>query len=461
MRVDSLATRETLFTYNGHRLMVPASNQKILTAAVAADRLGWDYRFTTRLLSNGALDADGTLEGDLFIVGNGDPSINPRDPDRWRVFDDWAAQLRTQGVRVITGHLIGDDNLLDEPGWGAGWSWDDLQFGYGAPATALQYNESQVEVMIGPGMTAGAAAIVLTSPLGSGLLVDNRAVTVAAGSETRIDVSRLPGTVYLLVRGQIAAGAQPVSALAAVDNPTTFYVSALREALARHDIFVGGSAVDIDELRQPPSNAGLRELLVDRSPPLSSIVDVMMKWSRNEYAETLIMALGNTSTANTGGSEDPPLQESSGAWSTTSSRGLTVLHDTLEAWGITKTAFLARDGSGLSRMDYVSADGLVTALAHMWNDPKLRDPFRASLPVAGVSGTLARRLDQTPAAGRVWAKTGSMSNVRGLSGYLETRNGETLAFSILVNNFVVPASEIDAVVDKALLKLIDLPLKRR
>ncbi len=464
VRVDSLATGEPLFTYNAHRLMVPASNQKLLTAAVAADRLGWNYRFTTRLMTSGVIDALGTLEGDLLVVGDGDPSINPRNPERWRAFDDWGVKLHALGIRVIDGHLIGDDRLLDQPGWGEGWSWDDLQYGYGAAATALQYNENQIEVMVGPGLAAGAPAIVITSPLGSGLRVDNRAVTVAEDAETKIDVSRLPGTVYLLVRGQIAKAAKPISTLAAVDNPTRLYASALREALARHEIFVGGSALDIDELRTLPETAKLRELIVDRSPPLSEIIDVMLKWSRNGYAETLLTALSalapappsTSGTSSTLGTIGTPAADARSA-----TRGLTVLHSTLDAWGITKTAFLSRDGSGLSRMDYVSADGLVRLLTRMWADPAQRAPFRSALPVAGVSGTLAERLKDTPAMGRVWAKTGTLSNVRALSGYLETRAGEPLVFSIIVNNFVVTQSEVDGIVDRALLKLIELPTRSR
>lgn len=453
MRVDSLTTDERLFAYNAQRLMVPASNQKLLTAAVAADRLGWDYRFTTRLLTAGPLDAWGNLTGDVYVLGDGDPSINPRHPERWGIFDTWAAQLQAMGIRVIDGRLIGDDNLIDEPGWGEGWSWDDLQFGYGAPASALQYHENQIEVVVGPGLIAGAPAIVTTSPGGSGLLLDDRATTIAAGGATTIDVSRWPGTVFLSVRGQIAVGAAPVTMMAAVDNPTQIYLAALRDALARHGIFVAGGTQDIDGLpagTSPPTTS--RELIVDRSPPLSEIVDVMLKWSRNEYAETLLTALSPLAPDMTPNAADtipaPPRN---------ASRGLRVLHTTLDGWGITPTAFRARDGSGLSRMDHVSADILVQLLTRIWHDPRHREPFRAALPLAGVSGTFAERLKDTPAAAKVWAKTGTLTGVRALSGFVETSAGESLVFSVLANNFVVPATEIDAIVDKALLALVDLP----
>jgi serine-type D-Ala-D-Ala carboxypeptidase/endopeptidase (penicillin-binding protein 4) len=286
----SLRNKETLYSLNAGQFMVPASNQKILTTAVAAERLGWDFRFTTRLLATGPLDDDGTIAGDVVVVGNGDPTINPRHPERWRAFDDWAAALRARGVKIINGSLIGDDNAFAEPGWGVGWAWDNLQYGYGAPPSALQYHENQVEVMIGPGMSAGTRAIISTSPYGSGLVVDHDVTTIPAGGETQIDIARIPGTAFLRVRGQIAEGAKPVTLTASVDNPTRFHLAALREALARHGIFVAGGIADVDDLHAPPSLDTAVELVVDRSPPLTEIIDVTMKWSRNIYAETLLLA---------------------------------------------------------------------------------------------------------------------------------------------------------------------------
>ncbi|HUE85013.1 MAG TPA: D-alanyl-D-alanine carboxypeptidase/D-alanyl-D-alanine-endopeptidase [Vicinamibacterales bacterium] len=435
----SLRSAETLYSLNAAQFMVPASNQKLLTAAVAAERLGWDYRFTTRVFATGPLDDAGTISGDVVIVGNGDPTINPRHPERWRAFDDWGAALRARGVKIINGSLIGDDNAFAEPAWGTGWAWDNLQYGYGAPPSALQFNENQVEVLVGPGMSAGSRAIISTSPLGSGLIVDHDVTTSVAGEPSRVDIARVPGTAFLTVRGQIAADAKPVTITASVENPTRFYLTALREALARHGIFVAGGVTDVDELGAPPSLDGAIELFVDTSPPLIEIIDVAMKWSRNIYAETLLLAAAE------------PGEPATGA------RGLEQLRATLRTWGILPEYYLPRDGSGLSRYDYVSADALTWLLTYLWADPKHAERFRSTLPVAGVSGTLANRMKGTPAQGRVWAKTGTLSNVRTLSGYVTTFGGETIVFAMMANNFRVPAADIDAIMDRALGHVALLP----
>jgi D-alanyl-D-alanine carboxypeptidase/D-alanyl-D-alanine-endopeptidase (penicillin-binding protein 4) len=440
--VRSLTTGETLFALNERRMMVPASNQKLLTVAAAARRLGWNYRYTTRVLATGRVKADGTLDGDLVIVGSGDPTINPRHPDRWAVLDDWAGQIAARGVKVVNGHLIGDDNAFAEPGIGSGWSWDDLVTGYGSPIGALQYNENQVELLVGPGMTAGAPGIISMSPLGSGLIVDNQVETAAVDQPTRVSTARMPGWNMIAVRGQVAIGATPRRVLAAVENPTTLFLSAFREALSRKGIFVGGSALDIDDVRTPPDLTTAETWVTDQSLPLFTIVDPLLKRSRNGYAETLLWTLS------------PPGEPASDV------AGLKVLREALTELGVNPALYASFDGSGLSRYDMLTAEALTQVLTAIWRDPLMLGPYRNALPVAGMAGSIENRLKGTPAAGRVWAKTGSMFNINTLSGYVLTADNDTLAFSFLANNYTVPSSEIDALMDEALLKLAGFSRRR-
>jgi D-alanyl-D-alanine carboxypeptidase/D-alanyl-D-alanine-endopeptidase (penicillin-binding protein 4) len=435
--VHSLRHGETLYSFNSFRMQTPASNQKVLTTAVAAERLGWDYRYTTRIYATGPIDANGALNGDLIVVSDGDPTINPRHPERWAVFDDWGRQLAAKGIRTVNGHLIGDDNAFEEPGWAPGWAWDDLALGYGAAASALQYNENQVELLIGPGLEAGARGIISVSPPGSGLTIDHQVTTVAAGQPNRISLRRTPGSEMLTVSGEIALGAAPVTEYAAVDNPTQVYLNAMRVAFHRHGVNIERTPLDIDGVRAVPDLSRATLLLEDKSPPLREIIDVTLKWSRNIYAETMLRSMA-----------PEPSQKSTAG-------GLAALESTMNDWGIFREYFLARDGSGLSRYDYLSADALSWLLTYVWADPKHAEPFRATLPVFGVSGNVANRLKDTPASGRVWAKTGSMSQVRSLSGYVMTAEDEPLVFAFIVNGFRVPAREIDAAMDRALLRLVN------
>jgi len=437
--VRSLKTGEVIYSHNPARLQTPASTQKVITSAVAAERLGWDYRYWTKIYATGPMSGEGDLDGDLVVVSNGDPSINPRQPERWGALDAWAKDLHAKGLRRIGGQLIGDDNAFAEPGFGIGWAWDDLVLGYGAAVGALQYNENQIELMIGPGQTAGDRAIISVSPPGSGIVLSHAVTTVAEGQPSRISLDRLPGSNVLTVSGQIAVGARPTTAYAAAPNPTILYLNALREALARNGIFVGGSSLDIDEARVKPDVSKATLMLADQSPTIGSMIDVCLKWSHNLYAETLLHSVA------------PPGSEATAATS------LGVVRETLATWGVSTDLYIARDGSGLSRNDYVAPDALIGVLTRMWNDPRHRENFRSALPQSAVSGSLANRMKNSPAAERVWAKTGSMSNVRSLAGYVMTTNNEPLVFAFMATGFRVPTSQIDAAMEEALARLVRYP----
>jgi D-alanyl-D-alanine carboxypeptidase/D-alanyl-D-alanine-endopeptidase (penicillin-binding protein 4) len=347
--------------------------------------------------------------------------------------------MYAKGIRRIGGNLIGDDNAFAEPGYGFGWAWDDLATGYGAAVGGLQYNENQIELMILPGAEAGSRAIISQSPPGGGMLLDHGVTTVAAGQPSRITIERIPNSAMLKVVGEVAVGAAPITQLAAVPNPTLFYLNALRATLERHRILVSGSTFDIDDLRVKPDYSRATLVLEEQSPALDAVIDVCLKWSRNEYAETMLHSLA------------PAGPEA------TAAAGLAVVNDTLLKWGVAPESYLARDGSGLSRNDYLSPNALTAALTQIWRDDRHREKFQAALPQAATSGSLLNRMKDTPAAGRVWAKTGSMSNVRSLAGYVMTLDNEPLVFAIIVNGFHVPGSRIDAAMDEALVRLVKFP----
>ncbi len=431
--VRSLATGERLYELGSGRLMMPASNMKILTTATAAETLGWDYRFTTTLETRGTIQG-GALTGDLIVRGGGDPTINSRGAHAAAVFDDWARALREAGIDRIDGRIVGDDQAFDDEGLGAGWAWDYLQYGYAAPSGALQYNEDVATLSVLPGAAGGEAAIVRLPP-GSGLTLINRAITGAEGSAPTIDYRRHLEAAILEVTGSVALGADgPITRDVAVVNPTIFFAQSLKDGLIARGIDVTGPAVDLDDIAAELAAAtGERRTLVEtRSAPLSEIATVLMKVSQNLYAETFLKAIG----------------AAKGGLGTTDA-GRAVVRNTLSSWGIPDDSYVQLDGSGLSRYDYVTAETIVDVLQHLYKDSRHRDAFMATLPVAGRDGTIASRLKKTRAEGNAIAKTGSIANVRSLSGYVKTRDGETLVFSILANGFVIPPATVTWITDLA------------
>jgi D-alanyl-D-alanine carboxypeptidase/D-alanyl-D-alanine-endopeptidase (penicillin-binding protein 4) len=425
--VQSLDNGQILYRRNATKLLMPASNMKIVTLAAAAERLGWDYRFETRLVTTGAID-NGVLHGDLVILGGGDPTFNRRHEDPVVTFGQWATALRAAGIDAIDGRIVGDDRLFAPEALGSGWAWDYLAYGYAAPVGALQSNEDTVDVVIRPGAAEGEPASVAIRQPDSGMTVGNRVTTGAAGTAASIDLSRLPGTRIVHVSGHVPAGAAESTRAVAVDDPAEYFARTVRAALEAAGIRAG-EAVSVRTLADPPDTARASVLLTHRSVPLSEIARVLMKASQNLYAETLLRTLGAAT---------PPA---------TVEAGREAVRDVLESWGVPPDSFVQADGSGLSRYNYVTAELLVTLLRRLYADPRHRAPFLEVLPVAGVDGTLARRLRGTRAEGNVRAKTGSISNARALSGYVQSLDGEMLAFSILANNFNVPAATIDATTD--------------
>ena len=435
VEIRSLDSGERLFEHDAGKLMMPASNMKILTVAAAAETLGWDYRYTTTLETTGTIE-DGVLRGDLVVRGTGDPTINSRSDRAAHVLDEWIAALAAAGIRRIDGRIIGNDQAFDDEGLGAGWAWDYLQYGYAAPVGALQYDEDVAALVVTPGATVGAPAAIRLEN-GSGLVVLNRGWTAAAGTETTIDYRRHLEQPLLEITGAIALGASAVTSTVAVVNPTLFFVQSLKDGLAAHGIDVTGPAVDFDDVAAEfaaptPTPDSPRILAATSSPPLRDIAVVLMKVSQNLYAETLLKTMG----AARGGLG-------------TIAAGQRVRRDQLKAWMVPDDSYVAVDGSGLSRYNYVTAETLTTVLERMYRDPRHHDAFLATLPVAGKDGTASTRMRRTRAEGNALAKTGSISNVRSLSGFVRTRDGEMLVFSILANDFVIPSATINWIADLA------------
>jgi D-alanyl-D-alanine carboxypeptidase/D-alanyl-D-alanine-endopeptidase (penicillin-binding protein 4) len=429
--VKSLQNDETLYTLNAHKLMMPASTQKILTLAVAADQLGWEYTYRTSVLTIGSVE-NGVLKGDVVVVGSGDPTLDDWDGFATARFAEWAATLKRLGIQKVDGRIIGDDNAFDDDGLGAGWAWDDLAASFATGVGALQFNQNTAQLVVTPS-SSGEAARVQVTPEAARLTVLNHTTT---GSGAPLVVRPIPRSSTIELNGAIAPTSERVLRNVSVPNPTIYFGNAVRDGLIRNGVDVAGPAVDIDDLDAPPdrANAVMNTELVSKG--LAAIATTMMKMSQNLYAETLLKTVGN---------------HASGLGSTAAGRA--VVDSTLASWGVAAGEALEVDGSGLSRYNLVTPGAIATVLRHVYQDDRLRDPFIGTLPRAGIDGTLGDRMKGTAAADNVRAKTGSFSNARSVAGYLRTADGEPLEFVVIANNYGAPASVIDDATDAMLVAL--------
>jgi D-alanyl-D-alanine carboxypeptidase/D-alanyl-D-alanine-endopeptidase (penicillin-binding protein 4) len=367
-------TGDTLYSKNAGKLFMPASNLKIVTGAVALTLLGPEYTYRTTFLTNGER-RDSLLDGDLLVIGRGDPTVS----DRMRVLattvmDALADSLRAHGIRQVSGQIARVGNAFPDSIYGYGWQWDDLGEYYGAGVDELIFNE-------------GMAPTTLRPP---------------------------PDTV----RDSLYSGP--------AKDPAKAYLDALKDGLVRKSIKLDGGVMD--SILATPFK--MDTLFVLTSPPLRDILPAMMKKSQNQIAEIVLRTIG---------------LERTGVGKADSARR--IVGDQLLAWGVQPDGFIIRDGSGLSDSDLLTPETIVRVLDRIQRDTAFATYYNA-LPIAGVDGTLDKRMKGTPAEGNVRAKTGTLAKARNLSGYVTTADGERLIFSVLANNTTAPGSMVTGVADQ-------------
>jgi serine-type D-Ala-D-Ala carboxypeptidase/endopeptidase (penicillin-binding protein 4) len=430
VKVASLETGQVLFEHHADRLLSPASNSKLYTAALALDRLGGDYRIVTPLFATAKPDSNGKLAGDLIISGRGDPSwkAKPRRGDFAAIFEPFVAALRKAGVRHITGDVIADATFFRGPGNGAGWTVDDLNDDYGAEISAITLDDNYVDVRVTPGPKVGEPGSLRLVQPATRLTLHNRTVTVAEGRARHLEVRRLLGGNTAYVLGEVPLGAADVFVDVTVPCPASWFAEALKGALIQAGITVGGearavawpqsSAVKTDAVR-------LGEIV---SPPLRELVAAFMKPSQNLETDLIFGHVGElTRTA-----ETP-------SWRTSEQLGVAALRNFLRSAKLPADDVHFEEGSGLSRNNLTTPNATLGLLHFMAQHAEAR-AWTDALPIAGVDGTLRTRFKNTAAEGNVRAKTGTLRWAIGLSGYVTSAAGERLAFSIMLNRAVAPAS---------------------
>jgi len=406
----------TLYRRDARERLLPASNMKLFTSAAALEVLGPDYTFGTQVAADGALRGR-VLAGDLYLRGTGDPLLLPEH------LDDLAAKVAAAGVETVTGRLVADDSAFDDVPLGDSWAWDDESASYAPPISALtlspddDYDTGTVRIDVAPGPKAGAPTELAVVPETSDVTIVDRTTTGPAGGSGTVSAQRTHGTNTIVVSGELPADADVDRTWVTVEDPTRYTAEVFRDALARHGVRVKGRTT----VGVLPDDA--LPLAEHRSAPLADVLVPFLKLSNNGHAEMLVKTMGREVAGE-------------GGWGA----GLDTMAEALHGLGVRTSELRLADGSGLSRKNLVTAEQITGLLLAARSRPWF-DVWYEALPIAGipdrlVGGTLSERMAGTAAEGNVHAKTGSLTGVTGLSGYVTDADGRLLVFSVLHNNHI-------------------------
>ncbi|HIK03587.1 MAG TPA: D-alanyl-D-alanine carboxypeptidase/D-alanyl-D-alanine-endopeptidase [Trichormus sp. M33_DOE_039] len=418
--VKPLSSVQTLYSRDAQKYFIPASNTKLLTTAAALQQLGANFRFRTSIYQN--------RNGVFTIVGRGDPSLSDTQ------LKTLAQQLKQKGITQIQ-QLIADNSYLQGDIVNSTWQWEDVQSDYGAPVNSFILNQNIFGLELRPQAVGKTPQLAWNDNNESRQwLVINRSVTVAEKQPSYINVNRdLTGKV-LRIEGQLAANSAPYTIDLPVVDPDYHFLRRFRTALTTEKITLGQTLVS-------QSGNYPQELASVQSPPLSELVMETNQNSNNLYAEALLLALAG----------QQPKQQNQNS----TNLGVQALKKSLTQLGVDPTGYQLVDASGLSRRNLITPEALVQTLQGMAKTP-VANVYRASLPVAGKSGTLTTRLLNTPAEGIVQAKTGTLSGAISLSGYINSPQYEPMVFSIMVNQSEQPASVLRQGIDEIVVLLAQL-----
>lgn len=403
-----------IYKHNGDTRLRPASSMKLVTSAAALEILGENYHFSTEIYTDGKHKGS-TLKGNVYIRGKGDPTLGERDLNKI------ASALKKKGIKKIKGNLVADDSWYDHIRLSLDMPWSDEQEYYGAQISGLtaspnvDYDAGTVIVQVKAGKKTGKAASVILTPDTGYVKIANKTKVGKVNSKNTLKITRKHGGNIINITGNVPANYGPENTWISVWEPTLFTLDLFKKSLEKQGIKVTG------EYLYGKIPAKRTELFTDRSPELGTILVPYMKLSNNTISEVLVKEIGK-------------VKGKEGSWD----KGLSVIESQFTNLGIGHDAILMRDGSGLSHVNLISANAL-TNLLYTAQSKSWYKTFKNALPVAGISdrnigGTLRNRMKGTKAQGKVIAKTGTISTVSSLSGYVQGGKGSKYIFSIIINN---------------------------
>jgi D-alanyl-D-alanine carboxypeptidase/D-alanyl-D-alanine-endopeptidase (penicillin-binding protein 4) len=451
IKVVSLSNGAALYERNPNRHFTPASNMKIYTTGVALDLLGADYEWRTSVYALSQPDASGVIEGDVVLYGRGAPDLVSQTTNgNENSLAKLADALHARGIRQVKGNVVGDDSYFRGNPWGDGWQWNDIQWYFGAEASALSVNGNEVDVNLLPPTKADAPPEVQTSDQQGYVEIENRMSAGTRAKRSTIGLYRGLSDNRVEVWGEFAPGTKGFGARLSVHNPALWAAKLFLTALKAKGITVGGQA-EARGSRSAPSQrfepALANELAFVSSEPLNAIARITNKESNNLYAELILRTLGREQRDMLAEPEPPGRERGD------EEAGADLVRMWLARNGVDTQSMALHDGSGLSRLNLVTPEATARLLISL-SKSSSSQVFRESLPIAGKDGTLAGRLKTI--AGRAFAKTGSLTYDNSLSGYLITGNGETLAFSIFCNDYAGRGNS-SRLIDQIVIRLASYP----
>lgn len=420
IKIVSLDSKEVLFDHNSKLLMRPASNMKLLTSSTALNVLGLKHQFRTVVLADSESN-DSSLSTTLYLKGYGDPDLVTED------LDSLASLVQQQGVKSVNGGIVADVSYFDDLYWGYGWNWDDEPYSYAPFISPLSVNENCIFVGVTPGDSSGKAATVTINPPSLYITLLNKATTASDSVLHPLVVTRLfkEHLNTIVVDGEMKQGDRTVQRQISVWKPELYAATLFQESLERLGISVAGH----------PVVGGVPQAAREIASFSRNIVPVLInlnKVSDNLSAEMMLKTISAVEDKTAGSSQG----------------GVYAIHRFLHKFGIDTTKYQLADGSGLSFYDLISAEMIIQLLEGMAQQKDLFPTFLESLPIAGVDGTIRSRMRQSPAQGNLRAKTGTINGVSSLSGYVQTLDGEKLAFAMTMQNFTLPTRLYQRAQDK-------------
>ncbi len=438
--VSNYKTNQVLFEYNSEMCLTPASVLKLVTTAAATEILGIQHTFETKIWYSGTI-INKTLHGDIIITGGGDPTLGSKyfetQPTQTDFLKTWANAVKQTGIDTITGNIIADPNFYSDHDVPKSWVWEDLGNYYGAAAQGINLYDNTFEITFKtPAGINKKTQIIQVSPPIPNLEIDNRVRTSSDKRDLAI-VYGDPGTNIRTIKGTLPQNREAFSIKASIPNPALLLAYEFKQSLSAKQIDINGKALC---LKTETDSAPKTFIHCHTSPTLKQIIKQTNFESINLFAESLCKHIGY-SIKNTASTD----------------KGTEAITEFWESKGIDPGTLLMADGSGLSRYNAITAKTLTQILNYMQNKSQYAQIFESSVPVVGINGTQKYYFQYSHLKGKALAKTGSMTNIRSLAGYMTTQNGTPVSFSIIVNNFncgsFVMAAKMEKIIEAFYLDL--------